>query len=111
MDTESIAVWAKRAREEAGYPSADSAARAAGLKESYVRQLEAGGIGTPGADKLAALEALYGSEAPRQPRRRALRGAAHEEMIDAYERGLLMGWDLRDRGAPRPSQSGRPADQ
>jgi len=95
-----IGEWARRARREAGYASADAAASKLGFPGTYLRSIEAGHIERPMADRIAALEELYGSQAPSlvEPESAEEHRLA-ELLMEAYERGLREGLRIgRDDG-------------
>lgn len=59
-----IGEWAKAARKDAGYSSADKAAAAAGIPPTWLRGIESGHTRAPSPERIALLEALYKSTAP-----------------------------------------------
>ena len=88
-----IGEWARDARKAAGYPSADKAAVAAEVPPNWLRLVEAGHIARPDADRIAALERLYGSVAPHEDVRPQTPDEERlaEIVVEAYERGLREG--------------------
>ena len=94
-----IGQWARRARRDAGFSSAEAAAQAAGVPPNWLRQLEAGYYQRPNPERLAALERLFGSEAPEPPEEFSLRDEEDrremaELLVEAYERGLAKGLEI-----------------
>ena len=85
--------WARDSRRAAGFTSSERAAAEAGVPATWLRQVEAGYFQRPDPERIASLEALYGSRAPEY---RVTPEAPEEErlaalLVEAYERGLREG--------------------
>lgn len=86
-----LAEWARDARRQADIESADEAARRAGVPASWLRSVEAGQIRRPNAERVSALEALYGSRAPAVPPDDPEEERLARQILEAYERGFDKG--------------------